>query len=266
MSKLFVVVETQMLLRNSEIHIIPMAVILEIFVKLGIRALLAEGLELHLLKLNRSECEVARSNLISESLADLTDAERKLCSHAALYVEIVYILTLCIFRTQIDNALCVVRYSPVCLEHKVELSYVRKVVLAAVRTGNRMSLDVVKHLLFRHAVGVSIGVEVVYKVVGSVAHLALLAVKERIGEARNMTACLPNSRMHKDIRVNLVAVFSLLDETLSPCIFYIVFKPRAERTVVPCIGKSAVNIAARKNKASVFTKRNNLVHCLFSIR
>ena len=121
---------------NSEIEIILMSVVFEVFVKLGVRALLTEGLELHLLKLNRSESEVAGSDLVSESLTDLTDAERELGSHTALNVEVVYILALCVFRTEIDDALSVVCNSPVCLEHKIEFSDVREVMLAAIRTGN----------------------------------------------------------------------------------------------------------------------------------
>ncbi len=138
--------------------------------------------------------------------------------------------------------------------------------LAAVRAGNRMSLDILKHLLLRHTVGVSVGVKIINEVIGSVAHFTFLAVKERIGEAGNMAARLPNLRVHKNIGVNLVAVLSLLNKTLSPSIFDIVFESCAERTVVPCVGKTAVNIAAGKNKSSVFAKGNDLVHSLFCIR
>ena len=55
-------------------------------VKLSVCALFAEGLELHLLELNGAEGEVARGNLVSESLAYLPDGEGELCTHSALDV------------------------------------------------------------------------------------------------------------------------------------------------------------------------------------
>ena len=128
-----------------------------------------------------------------------------------------------------------------------------------------MSLDIFKHFLFRHTVGVSVGIEIVNEVIGSVTHFALLTVKKRIGEAGNVTARLPHSRVHKDIGVHLVAVLSLLDKTLSPGVLYIVFQPCAERTVVLCVCKTAVDVAACKNETSVLAKSNYLVHCFFSI-
>ena len=72
--------------------------------------------------------------------------------------------------------------------------------------------------------------------------------------------------MHENIGVNLVAVLSLLDKTLSPGVLNIVFKSCSERAVIPCVCKTAVNIAAGKNESSVFAKGNNLVHSLFCIR
>ena len=48
--------------------------------------------------------------------------------------------------------------------------------LSAVRAGDMVLLDVFKHLLLCHAVGMGVGVEIVYKIVGAVTHFALLAV------------------------------------------------------------------------------------------
>ena len=265
-SELLMIVETEMFLCNAEIHIILMTVVFEILVKIGIRALLTEGLELHLLELDRSESEVARGDLISESLTDLTDAERELSPHATLYIQVVNIFALRVFGTKINNALCIVRNSPVCLEHKIKFSDVRKIMFTAVRTWNRMSLDVIKHLLLRHTVRMSLRVKIVDELVCSVTHFALLTVKKRVGETGNVTACLPNFRVHKYVRINLIAVLSFLNKTLSPGVLDIVFKSCSERAVIPCVCKTAVNIAACKNKSSVFAKGNNLVHSLFCIR
>ena len=103
---------------------------------LGICALLTEGLELHLLELDCSEGEVTGCDFVSESLTDLTDAEGKLCSHRSLNIEIVYILTLSILGTEIDNALAVVCNTSEGLEHKVEFTDICEVVLTAVGARN----------------------------------------------------------------------------------------------------------------------------------
>ena len=263
--ELLMVVEAQMLGSYAEILKILLAELLEVVVELIVRALLAEGLELHLLELYRSEGEVAGGYLVSERLADLTDAEGQLRSHRTLDVEEVYIFTLCVFGAQIDNALCVVGDSAVGLEHEVEFSYVREIVLAAVGAGDRMSLDVLKHLLFRHLVGVGVGIKVLDERVRSVAHLALLAVEKRVGEAGDMAACLPDSRMHENVRVNFVAVSALLNESLAPGVLDIVLHSCAERAVIPGVRKSAVDVAAGENETSVFTQSDDFFHCFFGI-
>ena len=47
---------------------------------LEIRIRLAEELKFHLFELSCTECEIARSDLVTEGLADLADAERKFLS------------------------------------------------------------------------------------------------------------------------------------------------------------------------------------------
>lgn len=263
MREFLVVVEAQMFGGKTQILKILPAVRLEVVVQLGVRALLAEGLELHLLELDRAEREVARRDLVAERLADLPDAERQLRAHGALYVEEVDILALRVFGAQVNDALAVVRYAAERLEHQVEFADVREVVLAAVRAGDVMILDVLEHLLLRHAVGMRLRVEIVDQVVGAVAHLALLAVEQRVGERGHMAARLPNARVHQNVGVHLVAVSALLDEALSPRFLDVVFQPCAERAVIPRIGEAAVNFAARKNKAPALAERDNFFHRLF---
>ena len=137
--------------------------------------------------------------------------------------------------------------------------------LTAVGARDAVVLYILEHFFLGHTVGMCVGIKIINKIICSVAHFALLAVKKRIGEGRNMAACLPNSGVHQNIGVNLIAVFTLLNKAFAPCIFYIVFKPCAERAVVPCIGKTAVNIAAGEDKASALTKRYNFFHCFFCV-
>ena len=128
-----------------------------------------------------------------------------------------------------------------------------------------MSLDKLKHLVLGHAVGMSVGVKVVDEVIRSVTHFALLAVKQRVGEAGNMAACLPYSGVHEDIRVDLIAVFSLLDKSLSPRVFDVILQPCAEGAIVPSVGKAAVDLAAGENEASALTKSDDFIHGFFLI-
>ena len=71
--QLFVVMITQVLRRNSQILKIFFTVCLKVIVQLAVRTLLAEGLELHLLKLYGAESKVTGGNFVTERLAYLTD-------------------------------------------------------------------------------------------------------------------------------------------------------------------------------------------------
>ena len=131
--------------------------------------------------------------------------------------------------------------------------------------GYAVALDIFKHLRLCHSVGVSVGVKVLDKIVGSVAHFALLAIKQRVGKARDVSRSLPNSRVHKDIRVQLVGVSARLNKAFSPAVLDGVLKSRAQRTVVPSIGKTSVYLAPRKNKSSALAQGDDFVHCLFGV-
>ena len=128
-----------------------------------------------------------------------------------------------------------------------------------------MSLNELKHLLLGHAVGMGVGVEILDESIGSVAHFAFLAVEQRVGEAGDVSARLPDSRVHENVRVNLVAVSALLNESLAPGVLDVVFHSRAQRTVVPGVRKTAVDVASGKNKASVLAQGDDFFHCFFGI-
>ena len=75
----------------------------------------------------------------------------------------------------------------------------------------------------------------------------------------------PRLGIHQNsgIKTDIVRVF--LDKFLEPCFFYVVLKLGAEGTVVPGIGKSAVDLAAGIYETAVFAESDDLVHCFFSI-
>ena len=136
--------------------------------------------------------------------------------------------------------------------------------LSAAWTRNVLFLDVICHLLVCPACNVS-AVKILDEIVGSVSCLTLLAVHKRIGETAEVTRCHPCLRVHKDSGIKTYVVLVLLNEFLSPRCFDVCFQLNAERTVVPCICKTAVDLAARINEASAFAKCDYFVHCLFGI-
>ncbi len=263
--ELLMVVVAQMLLRDAEGHKELLAELLEVVVELAVGAGLAEGLELHLLKLDRAEGEVARGDLVAEGLADLPDREGELGAHGAQNVRVIHVLALGVLRAQVDDGLGVVGDAAEGLEHEVEFADIGEIVLAAVGAGDGMGLDIIEHLLLGHAVGVRVGIEVVDQVVGAEAHLALLAVEQGIGEARHMAARLPHARIHEDVGVDLEAVVPLLDELLAPGVLDVVLEPGAERAVVPGVGKAAVDLGAGEDEAAVFAQGDDLVHGFFGV-
>ena len=114
-----------------------------------------------------------------------------------------------------------------------------------------------------HAVGVRVFIKLLDKIIGTEAHLALLAIEKRVGEASDMAACLPNPGVHEDIGVDLEAVVALLNEALAPGLLNVVLEPCAKGTVVPSVCKTAVNFRPSKNVASVFTQGYDFIHCKF---
>ena len=265
MGQLLMVVEAEVFLRQAQVHEELLAEFLEVGVEIQVLAGLAEGLELHLLKLDGAEGEVARGDLVAEGLADLADGEGELGAHGAQDVGVVHILALGVFGAKIDDALGIVGDAPEGLEHQVELPDVGEVVLAAVGAGNVMILDVLEHLLLGEPVGVGVGVKVVDQIVRAKAHLALFAVQQRIGKALHMAAGLPDPGIHEDVRVHLVAVAPLLDEAFAPGVLHIVLEPRAQRAVVPGVGKAAVDLGACEDEAPALAERNDFVHGFFGV-
>ena len=92
---------------------------------------LTEELKLHLFKFADAENEVSGSYFVTERFAYLTYTERKLFTSRTLNVCEVYEYALSCFRTEIYSIFCILRNALKCFEHKVKLTDVRKIVLAA---------------------------------------------------------------------------------------------------------------------------------------
>ena len=233
---------------------------------LQVGAGLAEELQLHLLELADAEDEVARGDLVAEGLADLAHAEGQLAAGGALGVHEVGKDALRRFGTQIHGVLGVLGDALEGLEHEVELADVGEVVLAAGGAGDVLVLHEVLHLLLGegvdglgqlHAVFVA---PVLNELVGAEALLALLAVHEGVGEARQMAAGHPGLGVHQNGGVLADVVGVLLHELLPPGLFDVVLQLHAQRAVVPGVGEAAVDLGAGEDEAAVFAQGNDLVH------
>ena len=178
-----------------------------------VRAGLAEEFKLHLLEFAHAEYEVSGGYLVSEGLAYLSDAERDLLSRRPLNVDKVDKDALSRFRTQINGVLRVLGNALERLEHKVELTDIRKVMLATRRAEDVVVLDELLHLRLRervyrlrklHAVFREV---ILYELVRSETLVAFAAVHQRIREAGEVTGRDPRLRVHEDRRVKPYVVF-----------------------------------------------------------
>ena len=245
------------------------AVLFPVCEPLQISIRLTEELELHLLELTRTECEVAGRDLISEGFADLGNAERHFLSGSSLDILEVYENTLRSLGTQINGILCVFRDALECLEHQVELTDVGKIMLAAGRAGDLMVPDEIHHFLRLPAIhgafqlDAFLSREIFDQFVGTETLVAAAAVHQRIGKASKMSAGDPCLRVHKDGAVHAYVIGILLHEFLPPSAFYIILELHAQIAVIPCICKPAVNLGTGINKTSGLGQRYDLFHCLF---
>ena len=237
---------------------------------LKVGARLAEELELHLLELADAEDEVARRDLVAEALADLADAERDLAARRALDVLEVDENALRGLGAQIHLGGRVLGHALVGLEHEVEFADIGKVALAAARAGDLLLADEGDHLVVGHGLDVHVGHGVLGQpaldeLVGAVAHLAGLAVDERVIERRHVAGSHPDLRVHEDggVEPDIVGVF--LHELLPPGALDVVFQLHAERAVVPGVGEAAVDLGAGVHKAAVLAQGDDLVHGFFGV-
>ena len=232
---------------------------------------LAEEFHFHLLKFSGTEGEVAGGDLVTEGLADLADTERQFLPGGPLDVLEVYKDTLGCLGTQIYGSAGVFGNALEGLEHQVELTDIRPVELAAGRAGNAELVDKAHHFVRGPAVNGAVqchfvGTGIIFDQLVSAETLAAgLAVHQRIGKAGQMSAGYPCTGVHQDGAVYADVLRTFLHEFLPPCFFYVVLELYAKPAVIPCVGKSAVDLGTGMNKASAVTQRNNLVHCLFHI-
>ena len=161
---------------------------------LEVRTRLTEELQLHLLEFTHAENEVARRDLVAERLADLADAERQLAARGALHVDEVHKDALRRLRAKIHGVLRVLRDALERLEHQVELTDIREVVLAARRAADVLLVDEALHLGLREGVDglrqllAGLGAVVLDELVCTEALMALAAVPAGIQKTCSIPA------------------------------------------------------------------------------
>ena len=142
--------------------------------------------------------------------------------------------------------------------------------LAAVRTRDVVLSDVffeffvapTVHDDLRHAV---CRVKILDQLIRAESGLARLAVYQRVRESAHVTGCHPGLRVHQNRRVEADIVLGLLHEFSPPGVLDVLFQFRAQWTVIPCIGQTAVNLGTRIDKPSVLREGNDFFHCNFSV-
>ena len=262
---LVVVAEFEIFVLHAEVEEPFVAEILPIRKPFEVGAGLAEEFKFHLLKFTDAEDKVAGSDLVAETLAYLTDAERHFFTSCALHVLEVDKDALSGFGAQIHSGSAVLGDADKGLEHKVELSHACKIAVAAHGAGDFMLGDILLHLLVgpaRNALFDAVLCHILFdKIVGAMAGFARLAVHKRIGKTTDMSAGLPSGGVHNDCAVKTYVVGAFDDEFFPPSLFDVVFHCNTEGAVVPRIGKTAVNLAAGIYETAVFRKRDEFVHC-----
>ena len=103
------------------------------------------------------------------------------------------------------------------------------------------------------------------QLVRPVAGLTGFAVQQRIGKARHMARGDPGLGVHENRRVQAHIVRAFLNEFLQPRFFHIVLELHPQRAVVPAVGKTPVDLAARVNKAAVFAQVDDHIQGLFAV-
>src|SRR6185436_6626812 len=121
-------------------------------------------------------------DLVAECLADLSDPEGHLLARRLLHVQEVHVDPLRRLGPEIYDGRAVFDRAHERLEHQVEEAWLAQRPLHAAGRALRIR---------RSRCALDLGI------VGAKALLAVLAIDERVGEARDMPARLPDARVHQ---------------------------------------------------------------------
>ena len=263
------VAQSEIVARHAEIIEELLAVILPVFEPFEVGAGFAEKLQLHLLKLADTEDKVAGRDLVAERLADLTDAEGELLARGARNVLEVDEDPLRRLGAEIQLGGGILSDTLIGLEHQIELADVGEVLRTAGRACDPVVRDVLGHFLVCPAGRIDVEMVlcrvILDQLIGAMTRFARLAAHQRVGKAADVTGSNPDLGVHDDRAVKTDIVLAVLHKALPPCALDVVLELNAERTVIPRVCKTAVDLGTGIHKAAVFAECNDLVHCFFGI-
>ena len=219
-----VLMPAQLVLPNSHLLIVVPTFASPVLEPLHVVLRLYEVLHLHLLKLAGSEDEVLGDNLVTECLSNLGDTEWNLHPAVLHHILEVHIDSLGCLRSQIYDVVVVVLHrADMGLEHKVETSGCSKLATA-------FRADLVLCVLL-------------WNLILPETHLALLAVHQWVCEVLHMARCFPNPWVHHDSCVDTYDIVMESGHLFPPELLDVLLKRDSQRTVVPCRGKTSVDLA-----------------------
>ena len=221
-----------------------------------IRIRLTEEFHLHLFELSGTECKVTRCDLVTERLTDLADTKRNLLSGCTLYILKVNENALCSLRTKVYHVLSILCYTLKCLEHQVKLTDFCKIMLTAGRTWNIVLCDELLHLLMAPSINTVSNVDAVLMriilddFICTETLVTFFTVHQWVTESPQMSAGNPCLRVHQNRTIYAYIIWRLLYKLLPPGFLYIILKLYSKITIVPCIGKAAVDLRTRIYESS----------------
>lgn len=190
---------------------------------------LAKELHLHLLEFTSSKCEVARGYFITERFPLLRDSEWD--TYSAAVDHVVEIDKHCLrgLRAKVDDVVIAFNWPDMRPKHEVEVA--------------RRAED-----------AIAIGAIVSVQQVGTIPTMALIAFRQRVGKAVDVTTRHPYVWVHQDRCVNANDVLAVSNHRFPPLILDVALQFNADRTVVVKASDSAVYLAALEDESPPFAK------------
>ncbi len=223
--------------RHAEVEVPLVALVAPVLEPAPGLARLHEVLQLHLLELSGAEDEVAGSDLVAERLAHLGDPEGRALAGGVEHVLEVDEHALRRLRAQVGDSGVGLDRPGVGLEHEVELAGVGEAVgSAAVRAGAPVLELVEPEALPAHP-----------------------AVDQGIGEAAQVTGCLPDGGRRQDGGVEADDVVAQLDHRAPPRRFDVAQHQDAHGAVVVGRAEPAVDLGRREDEPPAPAQVHHLV-------
>ena len=188
----------------------------------------------------------------------MPNPHRQLRTHAALNVDEVGVFTLRGLWTQVDGLL-VFRDPPLGFKHQIELTNRGEFGFPAFGTRNLVILQCFGEFVVRQPIRILFG-RFFEQVIGTKAAMAILAIDQRVIEARDMTGSNPHFGVHQNGGIDAVGIGDLLDEKLPPQLLDVVFQFDTQRTIVPGVGQSPINFRPLEDESIGLRVANEFFH------